>query len=68
MQVPKLLAERHHAAARTDLSPKIVKELRPVEAVSTMVLGDLTSLVNFARKPRLLIENAPPVISLSRGK
>ena len=68
MRVPKLLTEWRLAASHVDLSAKVAKELGPVEAVPAAVLGNLAIIIELVRKPRLLTENVPPVITLSRGK
>ena len=50
MRVPKFLTERRLAAARVGLSMEVSKELGPVEAVPTAVLGNLTIIVELLRK------------------
>ena len=50
VRVPKFLTERRLAAARVGLSMEVSKELGPVEAVPTAVLGNLTIIVELLRK------------------
>ena len=48
--VLEFLTERRLAAARVGLSMEVSKELGPVEAVPTAVLGNLTIIVELLRK------------------